>query len=147
MSEPSGIRLARALRDIHVRFARDAEGMMIAQMVHGSHDSVPNTGWEKVCPYWLVAEHEGEVVGTMQICYSSPIGRLEFLSFIPGLSFRIRGLVAHALLSLGSATLQKAGCHAIAGAVPVDQKQYQSVLKANGCSVLTKTEVMVRSIS
>lgn len=119
---------------------------MIAQMVHSSHDAVPNTGWERVFPYWMVAEQQGEVIAALQVCYSSPIGRLEFLSFVPNLPFRTRGLAAHALLSLGSATLAKTGCHAVAGSVPNDQQSYHDVLKANGCTILSHGSVMVREV-
>jgi len=147
MSTPSDIRLARALRDIHVRFARDAEGTMIAQMVHSSHDAVPKTGWERVAPYWMVAEYQGEAIAALQVCYSSPIGRLEFLSFLPDLPFRVRGLATHALMALGSATLAKTGCHAVAGCVPFEQKSYRNVLQANGCTVLSSGNVMVKEFA
>lgn len=147
MSEPHDIRLARALRDIHVRFARDAEGMMIAQMVHGSHEHVPHVGWEKVYPYWLLAEHQGEPVAAVQLCYSLPVGRLEFLSFIPGLSYRVRALVVRSMLSLAMATLAKTGCHSVAGCVPFDQRSYRDILKANGCEVLMSGNILLHHVS
>ncbi len=147
MSALSEARLARALREVSVRFARDSEGILIAQMVHGSHDAVPTTGWERVAPYWLVATHADEAIGALQVCYSSPIGRLEFLSFVPGLPFRVRAAAVRALLTLGSATLAMAGCHVVAGCVPFDQKAYRDVLKANGCTVLSSGNVLIRDVA
>lgn len=143
----NNIRLARALRDIRVRFAHDSEGVMIAQMVHQSHDHVPTTGWERVAPYWVVGERHGEVVAALQVCYSLPVGRLEFLSFVPGLSHRVRALATRSMLSLASATLEKTGCHAVAGCVPFEQRSVRDILKANGCRILMSGNILVRDVA
>lgn len=147
MSLPHDIRLARALRDIRVRFARDAEGVMIAQMVHSNHEGVPNTTWERVYPYWMVAENFSEVVGCVQICYGLPVSRIEFLSFAPNLPFRTRALAGTALLELASKTLSGHGAHVVAGTVPFDQRGYRDILKANGCTILASGNTMARQIA
>lgn len=138
-------RLERALREIRVRFARDSEGMAIAQMVHASHDGVPNVPWDKVYPSWAVAEKDDEIVGCIQVCYGVPIGRLEFLSFAPNLSFRTRALAVKALLNLGALSLSMQGAKAIAGTVGFDQKGFKEILKANGCVVALSGNVFVRA--
>lgn len=140
-------RLDRALKEIHVRFARDAEGMAIAQMVHSSHEAVPNVSWKSVYPYWAVAESEGELIGCVQVCYGLPVGRMEFLSFVPGLPYRKRALALKALLNLGSLALKNSGAGAIAGTVGFEQKPFKELLKKNGCHVAVSGNVFARAIA
>jgi hypothetical protein len=146
-SDRNDDRLQRALREIHVRFARDSEGMVIAQMVHCSHEAVPHTTWEKVYPYWMVAEKDEEIIGCVQVCYSIPVGRMEFMSFLPNLPFRTRALAVKALLNLGALTLKKSGAQVVAGLLGFDQKVFKAHLKAEGCTVLASGNVMAKAVA
>jgi len=139
-------RLQRALREVLVRFARDAEGMAIAQLVHTCHEGVPKADWSKVYPNWMVAEKDGEVIGCVQLCYAKPIGRLEFLSFVPGLPYRTRALAVRSLLSLASMALRHSGATAVAGTVGFEQKSFKEILKKNDCRVVVSGNVFVRAI-
>lgn len=139
-------RLERALSEIKVRFARDAEGMAIAQMVHCSHEAVPNVEWAKVYPYWMVAEKNGDLIGCIQVCYSIPVGRLEFMSFVPGLPYRTRALAVKALLNLGTLTLKKTGARVVAGCVGFEDKSFKEILKREGCTVFTSGNTLGRTI-
>lgn len=139
-------RLDRALKEIRVRFARDSEGMAIAQMVHASHAGVPNVPWDKVYPSWAVAEKDGEIVGCVQVCYGVPIGRLEFLSFIPNLPFRTRALGVRALLEMGELALKKMGAQVIAGTLGFDQRGFRDILKSRGCSVVMSGNILSKAI-
>ena len=141
------VRLARALREVKVRFARDSEGSVIAQMVHSSHEGVPNTSWEKVYPSWIVAEREGEIVGCVQVCHSVPIGRLEFLSFLPNLPYRTRALAVKALLNLGALALKKTGAHVLVGCLGFDQAHFRDLLKAEGCTVLMSGNIIGKAVA
>lgn len=147
MSARDNFRVERALREVHVRFARDGEGMAIAQMVHCSHEAVPNVPWTKVYPSWIVAEKDGEVVGCVQVCYGVPIGRLEFLSFVPNLPYRTRALAVKALLDLGKLTLKKTGAVSVAGTVAFGQPGFKEILKRLGCVVGTSGNVFVQEIA
>jgi hypothetical protein len=140
-------RIERALREVRARFARDSEGMAVAQMVHCSHEAVPNVTWGKIYPYWMVAEKDGEIVGCVQVCYSMPIGRLEFLSFAPNLPFRTRALAVKALLNLGTLALKNTGAQMVAGCVGFEQKSFKEILKAHGCRVLTSGNVLAREVA
>lgn len=140
-------RLARALKEVSVRYARNSEGMAIAQMVHTCHTGVPNVSWTAIYPYWLVAEKDGEVIGCVQLCYSAPVGRLEFMSFVEGLPYRTRALAVKSMLMLATLTLQKAtGASAVAGCLAFDQGRFKEILKAEGCRVVMSANVMVRTI-
>ena len=140
-------RLQRALQEVRVRYARDAEATAIAQMVHSSHEAVPVVSWAKVYPYWLVAEYEQEAVGCVQLCFSAPIGRMEFLSFIPNLPHRTRALSVKALLNFAALALKRDGATAIAGCLAHDQKGFKEILKAEGCKVLMSANVIGRAVS
>jgi hypothetical protein len=140
-------RIQRALREVRVRFARDGEAMLIAQMVHTSHAAVPLTPWDHVYPYWIVAEKDDELIGCLQLCYSLPVARIEFLSFVHGLPYRTRALAVKALLNLARITLQHSGAHVIAGCVGFDQKPFKEILKAEGCTVLTSGNVLAKEVA
>ena len=147
MSERDDLRLQRAMREIRVRFARDSEGMAIAQMVHCSHDAVPNVAWDKVYPYWMAAEKDGELIGCVQVCYSIPVGRMELLSFAPNLPYRTRALAVKALLNLGVLTLKKSGAQVVAGCLGFEQKSFKDILKGLGCTVLTSGNVLQKAVA
>lgn len=140
-------RLDRALREIRVRFARDSEAMLIAQLVHSSHEAVPKAAWDRVYPCWMVATKDGEIIGCVQVCYSVPIARLELLSFQPGLPYRTRALAVKALLNLAVLTLKDWGAHAIAGCLGFDQKPFKEILKAEGCVMLTTGNVLMKEVA
>lgn len=147
MTARDAIRIERAMREVRVRFAHDAEGSSIAQMVHCSHEAVPNVPWTKVYPSWVVAERDQELVGCVQVCYGVPIGRLEFLSFIPGLSYRTRALATKALLSLGCLSLKKSGASSVAGTVAFGHHSFKDILKRNECSIVSSGNVFLRAVA
>lgn len=140
------VRLKRAMRGIEARFARDTEGGMIAQMVHTCHEGVPNVTWERVKPFWLVVEHEQEPVGCLNVVYSVPIGRLEWMSFVPGLPFKVRALSVKALLSYGEKVLKETGSKAAVGNISFEQKSFRDILEAEGCGRLMSGATMGRVI-
>ena len=140
-------RLDRALKEVKVRFAHDGEGMAIAQLVHSSHEAVPNVTWEKVRPHWMVALKDDEIIGCVQVCYSVPIGRMEFLSFAPNLPYRTRALAVKALLNLGAITLKMAGAQAVAGCIPFADKSFKEMLKDNGCVLYHSANVLGKKVA
>lgn len=146
MSVPHEIRLARAMRHTKARFAHDAEGNAIAQMVHTCHDQIPNVSWQKIAPYWIVAEHEGEIVGCLNVCYAVPIGRLEWMSFIPGLPYKTRALSVKALMALGQIALKQTGSSAVVGNLSFEQKSFRDILQSEGCNRMMAGVTMGKSL-
>jgi hypothetical protein len=137
-------RLKRALAKVPVRFAHDGQAMQIAQMVHTCHVGIPRCEWKKIYPYWMVAEHDGEMVGCVQLCYSSPIARLEFMSFVPGLAFKTRAIAVKGMLMMAARTLKKTeGVTAVAGTLDFAQKSFRDILKDEGCRVALSGQVLV----
>ena len=147
MTDSRIFRVERALREVKVRFARDSEGMAVAQMVHSSHDAVPNASWDHIYPYWIVATKDDEMIGCVQICYSLPIARMEMLSFVPDLPYRTRALSVKALLSLATIALKNTGAQAIAGCLGFEQKGFKEILKAEGCVTLMSGNILARGVA
>lgn len=139
-------RLKRAMRHINARFAHDSEGTAIAQMVHTCHEQVPNVSWEKVTPFWLVVEHEQEPVGCLNIVYSVPIGRLEWMSFVSGLPYKVRALSVKALLALGESVLKRTGSCAAVGNISFEHKSFRDILESEGCTRMMSGATMGRVI-
>lgn len=148
MTETRLMRVERALREVRVRFARDSESMVVAQMVHSSHVGVPHVDWSRgVYPHWIVAQRGDEIVGCLQICYSTPIARMEFLSFQPDLAYRTRALAVKALLSLATLTLRNSGAQVVAGCLGFDQNGFKEILKTEGCVTLMSGNIMARAVA
>lgn len=80
-------------------------------------------------PYWLVAEHDGDPVGCIQVCPGIPVGRLEFLSVPVDLSKRIKAMAVKRLLDAGRTTLKLAGSQMITGILHEGLEGYQRVLE------------------
>lgn len=139
-------RLKRAMRHTQARFAHDSEGTLIAQMVHTCHDQVPNVAWSKVAPYWLVVEHEHEPAGCLNVCYAIPVGRLEWMSFVPGLPYKVRALSVKALLTLGEDVLKRTGSLAVVGNISFEMKSFRDILEGEGCKRMMSGATMGRVI-
>lgn len=144
---PHEVRLAKAMRKYKARFAHDSEGAMIARLVHTCHEHVPNVSWNRVTPYWIVVEYDGEMTGCLQICYSLPVGRLEWMSFEPGLPYKVRALSVKALLTLGESMLKHTGSQVVVGNLGFEQKSFREILQHEGCTRMMAGYTMGRSIA
>ena len=146
MNAPSDIRLARALRRVQVRFATDAEGPLVGELVKTAGHVVGGCDWSRVYPHWLVAISRGKFAGCLQICYGIPVARLELLAFAQGTSFQVRCLAVKALLSLGALTAKKAGASMVTGCIPAAQQHFKDLLKHEGCQVLYSGNMMGKAV-
>jgi hypothetical protein len=68
-------------RNIKVRLAANDEGPRVAELAAtcGFVFSDWEIDWSDIHPHWLVADHLGELLGCLQLCYGRPVGRLEIL--------------------------------------------------------------------
>lgn len=125
---PANRTRAQALRDkVDIDLAQDDEGDDIATVLLANGVEI-EADWSKVFPYWLVASVEGRVVGCCQILVSKPFGFIEFLFVHPETAFKLRAIALRKLLLGGMATLQRAGCQYVGGAVDVKNKKFANVL-------------------
>ena len=115
-----------------VRLAQDADGPRIGELARASGFGVEGIDWSRVHPFWLVVERDGEVVGTIQIILSKPIGWLEMLSLDPGLSHRDKAVAVKALVQFGAMSLGIFGAQMAMGSVPSELTGYMRVLAKRG---------------
>ena len=85
-----------------VRVAENHEGEKIHALVDAMTKQygyvLPACRWDRVKPFWYVADCAGELMGAVQLCIGWPVGRLELLSVRPGLSHTKTAKVVKALL-------------------------------------------------
>lgn len=87
--------------ELTVRAARNDEGEAIHALLDAqttvSGWRLPKVRWDRVAPFWYVAEIQGVLLGAVQICIGWPVGRIELLAVLPGLSKTKRAKVVKAL--------------------------------------------------
>ena len=104
----------------------------IGELARASGFGVEGIDWSRVHPFWLVAERDGEVVGTIQIILAQPIGWLEMLSLDPDLTRREQAMAVKALVERGTIALKAFGAQIAMGVVPSEMVGYQRILAKRG---------------
>lgn len=114
---------------VKVRMAQDDEASVVANLVSEIFDM---DGWmpefERIFPYWLVAEIAGEVVGTINIRVSLPVSSIEMLAMDPTLTTVERHTVTFMLLDSAVACCGASGATVISSMVPDNLESYKEVL-------------------
>jgi len=90
-----------------------------------------------------VAELEGVIIGTIQVCPSRPIGRLEFLCVLKDVPDRVRILAIKKLLVTGVETLKMNGAQLVSGLIPFELKSYKNFLKKRGAVTVSSGNLMI----
>ncbi len=120
--------------EVIVRLARNDEGDTVAYLAASS--GFVFDGWEidwsDIYPHGLIAEIEGKVVGTVQICYGKPVGRLEMLALAHSLSRRERATVIMALTRVAEETLVQYGAQAASCMISFSMPDFKKFVKRNG---------------
>lgn len=129
-----------------IRMARNAEGEQIRDLLVQNGFKAPPLRWDDVEPFWLVAEHEGLVVGCIQVLLAKPFGHLEMLATVQNLPHRVRAVLIRDLLAAGSATLQKGGAQYAVGLVPFEMKTWKRLLKRRGWKVVSSGNQVALSL-
>jgi len=111
-----------------IRLAVDAEGQDILKLFPNSDKMDPND-WNKIAPYWAVAEVDGEIVAALQLCPSLPTGRVEHLNIKPDLNKITAMKAAHALIKYAEVAMMRMGCTTIAGYVTFRNKGVKRLIQ------------------
>lgn len=119
-----------------VRLATDKDGEAVRRLVEKQHGVLETLKWDRIAPYWLVAEMNGEIVGALQTCPSRPVGRLEMLSLDKRLIHAARAITVKALAYAGMACIRENGAEQVQMFVPEDLSDYRAILEARGAQVL-----------
>jgi len=121
---------------ITVRLAVDTEASLIGDMVTKFyHTELP---WEKVHPYWLVAEDRTGIVACVQVIVGQPFGVIEFLSFRENLSAVRKAYAVKKLSVAALAALTAAGCGGAFGMVPHGLESWRKVLKRKWNALMSR---------
>jgi hypothetical protein len=132
-------------REIKARLAVNEEGPRVAELAAacGFAFSDWEIDWGDIHPHWLVADHKGELLGCLQVCYGRPVGRLEILGIEPTLATPTRAVVVKVLLSTGFTILKEYGAEAVSGIVPFELKWYKRFLQRRGGRVLVSGNLLI----
>lgn len=135
--------------NVEVRLAQPDEGKVVQDLAACSGFAFDHWAidWSDIHPHWLLAEHEGKPVGTIQVCYGKPIGRLEILGIPEELPKRLRAAVVRSLVEVGSAILTEYGAQGVSGMIPFSMPGYKRVAKKRGWSTLDSGNIMVKRLT
>ena len=129
-----------------IRLADNSEGEKIHALVISNGFTLEDLDWSKIYPYWLIAEHDGVIVGTIQVCPALPIGRIEMLSTRNDLSHQLTALTVRQLIIAASMTLRQAGAQMASGIVSFEMKKFQKILKKHGCVIAASGHLMMKRL-
>ena len=125
---------------IKVEIARD--GSVIKELVHGD-DALD---WSAVYPYWLLASFDDRPVGCVQVCPSSPVGRMENLATEDDIDPRLRAMVVKKLMEAGYQTLREMGAQMAMATISFDKRSFKKLLKRRGCVVVDNGNVLAKRL-
>ena len=91
-----------------------------------------NIDWTDVSPYWIVIEHDGEIVAGCQACPSKPVGRIEILMLDSRLGMVARGIAYKMLVNTASNVLKAQGVQILSGLIPLDMPEYMDFVIGRG---------------
>lgn len=60
-----------------VRFAKDEDGIAIRDLLNLNDCLTEGLDWLEISPYWLVAEHRGQIIGCIQVLPGLPTGFID----------------------------------------------------------------------
>jgi N-acetylglutamate synthase-like GNAT family acetyltransferase len=83
--------------------------------------------WSDLEPNWIVAEHDGKLLGCIQVVPAKPIGRMEILAVDPALGMKTKGAVVKKLTDHAIATNWMYGAQAVSSMIPYDLESYFGV--------------------
>jgi len=116
-------------RDITVRMAKNDDGPAVALLME-KLDFFQFDDWAidwcDLEPNWLVAEHDGTVLGCIQVVPAKPIGRIEVLAVDPSLGLKNRYHVVRMLTEHAVAVIGMYGAQGVSSMIP---RRYETYLK------------------
>ena len=121
---------------IKIRIASDDDGPTIGALAWDNGFRLKGVTWDRVYPYWLVAELKGDIVGAVQISHGIPVARVETLCMSDKLSHRERAICARQILVVAMITLRSSGAQAVTSLVPFKLKSYKQLIKNRGGKVV-----------
>ncbi len=134
------------ITNIVIRLADNSEGHIVEKLTNENGFTLEGLDWTTIFPYWLVAVNENEIIGTIQVSQSRPVGRLELLSIKPNIDHRLRALTVKRLLLAGCASLKEGGAQMSMGMIPFEMKSYKKLLKKRGSIIVSNGNLMAKRL-
>ncbi len=128
---------------IKIRIAADADGPAIGQLAWDNGFQLEGVTWDRVYPYWLMAELHGELIGAVQISHGIPVARVETLCLSEKLTQRERAVCVRQILVAAMVTLRSTGAQAFTSLVPFKLKSYKRAIKNRGGKVMDSGNIMI----
>ena len=114
-----------------IRLATDAEGEKIRDLIVDGYDEACRSfNWNKVYPYWIIAETEKDgIVACVLTLVGFPTGCIEFLSFKKDIPQTVKALAVKKLAKAALSAIYGAGCSAVFCTVPFGMTSWKKVMK------------------
>ena len=116
--------------DIQIRLAKNSDGDAVAELMRKcgffQWDNW-SIDWSDLEPNWIVAEHDGVILGCIQVIPAKPIGRMEVLTIDPDLGHKTRGAVVKKLTDHAVATNWMYGAQVVSSMIPYSLESYFKV--------------------
>lgn len=134
---------------LRVRLARDDEGPRIGVLAEQNglvFDTFAIDWTRPISPYWLVATHEEEIVGALQVSLALPLARVEWLLLDPAASLRLRMAATLALVRDAAVQCARGGCQMLFAAISKERAEFHDLALANGWVAIDDATLVVKRL-
>lgn len=111
-----------------IRLAIDSEAQEVLKLFP-NWEQMEESDWEKIHPYWAVAEVDGKIIAAVQLCPSLPTGRIEHLNIDKSINKITATKAAHSLIKYAEVAMMQMGCKLIAGYVEFRNKPIKRIVQ------------------
>lgn len=131
-----------------IRLATSRDGGMVSVLLTNAGFDLTGLpiDFNDLYPHWLVAEHEGRLVGCIQVALSKPIGYMELLAVDRTLPHPLQATLVKALCYGAMGTLKRYGATLVGGMVAFEEKNWKRVLKRRGAVVIASGNKFVKRL-
>ncbi|MCP4900054.1 MAG: hypothetical protein GY906_24050 [bacterium] len=130
-----------------IRIAQNEDGEAVRRLVQEGPDAFAPEGveldWSEIYPFWVVAEDEEKIVGTVQLCMALPVGRVEMLSVDPDLSDRDRAKVVKGLTDYAITYMRRSGVQLFTSAVAFGNNRFKRAFKKRHGQIVEQANVFL----
>lgn len=128
---------------MEIRLARNEEGLEVKALFDNA-ENLPDSDYQDIYPYWVVAIHEGKIIAALQLCMSRPTGRLEHLLVDKTVNKITATKAAHKLIKYGEVAMKANGCTMVAGYVAFKTKPIKNLIKKHyGAQVINSGSMLM----
>lgn len=132
--------------EFSIRIATNLDGQeihdLVDEMTMQYGYTLPHCNWNKIEPFWYVAEIGGYLLGAVQICIGRPIGRIELLAIRPQLSHTKKAKVMKSLVYHAFCAMKLDGIELACMLVADKENEFSRILERWGARFAVKGKMM-----